>query len=136
MLTGARPLPFPTCGDRGRGSSVLDATHLRFFTRRTLLELLAQAGLRVDQLRVTPVPLPLIVPRRLHGAWLSAAHALSAWASHRWPGGLAYQFVAVCRAPAPREASTRESAGAAAPSAGRLSGAGAARSDPRSSAGG
>ncbi len=79
--------------DRG----ILDRTHLRFFTRRTLLALLAQAGLAVDELCVTPVPLPLVVPQRLHGAWLRAAHALSARASRWWPGGLAYQFVAVCR---------------------------------------
>ena len=43
--------------DRG----ILDRTHLRFFTRRTLLALLARAGLAVDELRVTPVPLPLVV---------------------------------------------------------------------------
>ena len=79
--------------DRG----ILDRTHLRFFTRRTLRALLAQAGLAVDTLRVTPAPLPLVVPRRLHGGWLRAIHALNAWASHRWPGGLAYQFVAACR---------------------------------------
>lgn len=79
--------------DRG----ILDRTHLRFFTQRTLRGLLAQAGLVVEELRVTPVPLPLVVPRRLHGGWLRTAHALSAWASRRWPGGLAYQFVAACR---------------------------------------
>ena len=79
--------------DRG----ILDRTHLRFFTRRTLLALLARAGLAVDELRVTPVPLPLVVPRRLHGGWLRATHGLSAWASRLWPGGLAYQFVAACR---------------------------------------
>jgi SAM-dependent methyltransferase len=79
--------------DRG----ILDRTHLRFFTRRTFLTLLADAGLAVDELTVTPVPLPLVVPERLHGAWLRAAHAASAAAARRWAGGLAYQFVAVCR---------------------------------------
>ncbi len=80
--------------DRG----ILDRTHLRFFTRRTVGELLAEAGLVVEEFRVTPVPLPLVVPRRFHGRWLRAAHALSAWASRGWPGGLAYQFVVACRA--------------------------------------
>jgi SAM-dependent methyltransferase len=79
--------------DRG----ILDRTHLRFFTRRSFLALLAEAGLDVDTLRVTPVPLPLVVPRRLHGRWLDLAHGLSAWAARRWPRGLAYQFVAACR---------------------------------------
>jgi len=79
--------------DRG----ILDRTHLRFFTRRTFVALLADAGLGVDELVVTPVPLPLIVPERLHGAWLDRLHAASAAASRWWRSGLAYQFVAACR---------------------------------------
>ena len=79
--------------DRG----ILDRTHLRFVTRRTFLALLSDAGLAVDELAVTPVPLPLVVPERLHGPWLRAVHAASAAAARRWAGGLAYQFVAVCR---------------------------------------
>ncbi len=85
-------------GDRG----ILDRTHLRFFTRRTLLELLARAGLAVVDLAATPVPLPLVVPERLHGPWLGRLHAASAALSRAWPRGLAYQFVATCR---PRAAS-------------------------------
>ena len=76
---------------------ILDRTHLRFFTYNTFLTLLAQAGLRVERLQVTPVPLPLVIPRRLHGAWLRRAHALSALTARWWRRGLAYQFVAVCR---------------------------------------
>ena len=79
--------------DRG----ILDRTHLRFFTRRSFRGLLTAAGLVVDELRATPVPLPLVVPERLGGAWLRALHALSARAARRWPTGLGYQFVAVCR---------------------------------------
>ena len=79
--------------DRG----ILDRTHLRFFTRRTLLELLEGTGLVVERVVSTPVPLALVVPERMHGRWLDALHAMSAAASRSWPGGLAYQFVAVCR---------------------------------------
>jgi SAM-dependent methyltransferase len=79
--------------DRG----ILDRTHLRFFTRRTFLELLRGAGLCPDEVAATPVPLPLLVPSRLHGPWLRGIHALSAAAARLWRGGLAYQFVAVCR---------------------------------------
>jgi 2-polyprenyl-3-methyl-5-hydroxy-6-metoxy-1,4-benzoquinol methylase len=79
--------------DRG----ILDRTHLRFFTRRTLVALLRSAELAIAELWVTPVPLPLVVPPRWHGAWLRGLHRLSARAARAWPGGLAYQFVAVCR---------------------------------------
>jgi len=48
-------------------------------------------------LRVTPVPLPVVVPERWHGAWLNGLHGLSALAARAWPRGLAYQFVAICR---------------------------------------
>lgn len=87
--------------DRG----ILDRTHLRFFTRRTFLALLAQAGLVVEDLLVTPVPLPLVVPEQLHGPWLRALHAASAAAARGWQGGLAYQFVAMCRRAAVRACS-------------------------------
>ncbi len=79
--------------DRG----ILDRTHLRFFTRRSFAALLRDAGLSVEDFVATPVPLPLVLPSRLHGRALDAVHALSAAAARAWKGGLAYQFVAVCR---------------------------------------
>ena len=79
--------------DRG----ILDRTHLRFFTKRTLGAFLRDAGLRVEELVATPVPLPLVVPPRFHGAVLDAVHGFSAGAARLWKAGLAYQFVAVCR---------------------------------------
>jgi 2-polyprenyl-3-methyl-5-hydroxy-6-metoxy-1,4-benzoquinol methylase len=85
-----------------RDRGILDRTHLRFFTRRTFLDLLAGAGLRVEALRTTPAPLPLVVPQRWHGSWLGVAQAASARAAQLWPGGLAYQFVARCCPMLPR----------------------------------
>ena len=79
-------------GDRG----ILDRTHLSFFTRRTFREFLAKAQLTVRELCVTPVPLPVVVPLRFHGKALAALHGVSAAAARLWPGGLAYQFVAIC----------------------------------------
>jgi 2-polyprenyl-3-methyl-5-hydroxy-6-metoxy-1,4-benzoquinol methylase len=79
--------------DRG----ILDRTHLRFFTKRSFAAILRDAGLVVEELVATPVPLPLVIPPRLHGSVLRAVHAFSAGAARAWKGGLAYQFVAVCR---------------------------------------
>jgi 2-polyprenyl-3-methyl-5-hydroxy-6-metoxy-1,4-benzoquinol methylase len=79
--------------DRG----ILDRTHLRFFTRRSFVRFLADAGLDIEELLATPVPLPQVVPSRFHGAVLDTVHGLSARAARLWKGGLAYQLVAVCR---------------------------------------
>ena len=79
-------------GDRG----ILDRTHLAFFTRRTFRSFLTAARLTPREISVTPVPLPQVLPEHLHGGALAALHRLSAGAARLWPGGLAYQFVAVC----------------------------------------
>ncbi len=86
--------------DRG----ILDRTHLRFFTRRTLMALLAEAGLAIERSAATPVPLYHVVPPRFHGRALAAAHGLSAAVARRVPRLLAYQFVVLARAGAPAPA--------------------------------
>jgi SAM-dependent methyltransferase len=83
--------------DRG----ILDRTHLRFFTKRSFGAFLRDAGLSVEEMVATPVPLPLVVPARFHGPVLDAVHTLSAAAARAWKGGLAYQLVAVCRRASP-----------------------------------
>jgi len=80
-------------GDRG----ILDRTHLRFFTRRTALALLADAGLAVERCTATPVPLYQVVPPRWHGRALAAVHALSALAARALPRLLGYQLVVLAR---------------------------------------
>ncbi len=82
-----------TYADRG----ILDRTHLRFFTRRTLGALLAGAALTVERATVTPVPLPQVAPPPLHGRLLDAAHAASAAAARALPRLLGYQFVVLAR---------------------------------------
>jgi 2-polyprenyl-3-methyl-5-hydroxy-6-metoxy-1,4-benzoquinol methylase len=84
--------------DRG----ILDRTHVRFFTRRSFVRFLGDAGLAIEELVATPAPLPLVVPPRLHGGVLDAVHGLSAHAARLWKGGLGYQLVAVCRRAAAR----------------------------------
>ncbi len=64
-------------GDRG----ILDRTHLRFFTRRSFVRFLGDAGLDLEELVATPVPLPQVVPPRFHGGVLDTVHGLSAGAA-------------------------------------------------------
>ena len=105
--------------DRG----ILDSTHLRFFTDRSLRALVAEAGLAVIRRTVTPAPLYQAISSRWHGRTLAIVHAFNAWAARRLPRLLAYQFVVCARPQASAPGSTSENRGApqvsrGAPSAG------------------
>lgn len=76
---------------------ILDRTHLRFFTRRTLGALVTGAGLRVTRMTSTPVPLYQVVSPRWHGRALAAIHALNAATARALPRLLAYQFVVLAQ---------------------------------------
>jgi SAM-dependent methyltransferase len=80
-------------GDRG----ILDRTHLRFFTRRSLGSLLREAHVRVERWTVTPVPLHQMLPPAWQGGWLETVHAASAAAARALPRLLGYQFIALGR---------------------------------------
>jgi 2-polyprenyl-3-methyl-5-hydroxy-6-metoxy-1,4-benzoquinol methylase len=77
--------------DRG----ILDRTHLRFFTDRSLRRLLGAAGLVIVRRTATAVPLYQVVPKAWHGRLLDVAHAVSAALSRALPRLLGYQFVVV-----------------------------------------
>ena len=61
------------------------------------LKRLGDAGLDLEELVATPVPLPQVVPPRFHGGVLDAVHGLSAGAARVWKSGLGYQLVGGCR---------------------------------------
>lgn len=75
--------------DRG----ILDRGHLRFFTRRTLVGMLASVGLQITQFDVTPIPLGLVHPLFQQTAWGRFLHKSLALLTHAWPTLLGYQFV-------------------------------------------
>ena len=78
--------------DRG----ILDRTHLRFFTRRTLIHMIQNSGLEIVSIQVTPIPLELVsrffvtLPGRF-------AHAVLARFTRWLPTLLGYQFVVQAR---------------------------------------
>ena len=76
---------------------ILDRTHLRFFSLNTFRRFLSGAGLVVEEVVATPVPLLLLVPQRYHGWWLRALHWLNAMLARNWKTMFGYQFVAVAR---------------------------------------
>ncbi len=80
--------------DRG----ILDRTHLRFFTRRTLLAMLGKAGLEVITLQATPIPLELVSAFFVTGPG-RAIHAALAWLTQLLPSLFGYQFIVEARKP-------------------------------------
>ena len=75
---------------------ILDDTHLRFFTRHSLMRLLRSVGLTVTRRRGVPPPLPLLVPAlaRWPGRVLLELADLLAVA---WPTLFAYQLFVEAR---------------------------------------
>ena len=79
--------------DRG----ILDATHLRFFTQRSLRGLVTDAGLTIERFTATPAPLYQVLPERWHRSWLAATHAINAMIARRLPRLFGYQFIVLAR---------------------------------------
>jgi len=75
---------------------ILDRTHLRFFTRKTLMEMVNVSGLKIVSIQVTPIPLELISkffvssPGRL-------VYFVFAWITKLFPTLLGYQFIVVAK---------------------------------------
>ena len=75
--------------DRG----LLDRTHLRFFTLESASDFCAQNQIVVEEVRVTPTPLPLINPIFGNGGLLYGLHALNGRLTHLFRHLLGYQFI-------------------------------------------
>lgn len=80
--------------DRG----ILDRTHLRFFTRKTLVEMLDHSGLKIISMQVTPIPLELI-SKFFISAPGKLLHAALAKLTSFFPTLLGYQFIVEARKP-------------------------------------
>jgi hypothetical protein len=77
--------------DRG----ILDRTHLRFFTRRTIVELLTDSDFRIHQTTASAVPLELVWPALASSRFGRAILALNNRLPALWVGGFAYQHIVV-----------------------------------------
>ena len=78
---------------------ILDATHLRFFTWRSFAAMAARVGWRVEQRRLTGLPLEVLVsegPSGLQGLRRAVAR-VDRTGRAVWPSLFAYQYVAVMR---------------------------------------
>jgi glycosyltransferase involved in cell wall biosynthesis len=77
--------------DRG----ILDWSHLRFFTARTIRELLVRHGYRVTGRHYTIVPLERMIPMRADSAFMKIASKTLRLLTRLAPGLLAYEIVLV-----------------------------------------
>ena len=75
--------------DRG----ILDQSHLRFFTERSLRAMLADAGLSIERFTATPAPLYQILPVSWHRKWVAATHSINAVIARKVRRLLGYQFI-------------------------------------------
>lgn len=77
---------------------ILDRTHLRFFTYKTFISLLKEAGLDILCIHVTPIPLELVSPffSSSVGRFL---YAIFAHVTFLLPTLMGFQFVAETRKP-------------------------------------
>jgi 2-polyprenyl-3-methyl-5-hydroxy-6-metoxy-1,4-benzoquinol methylase len=77
---------------------ILDRTHLRFFTRKTIRSLVTASGLEIRSIRVTPIPLELISP--FFASYLGRLlHAAFAQLTSLFPTLLGYQFIVEAEKP-------------------------------------
>lgn len=74
---------------------ILDCTHLRFFTRRTVIELLTDSNFRIHQTTASAAPLELIWPALAKTRFGRIMLALNDRLPALWSGGFAYQHIVV-----------------------------------------
>ncbi len=78
-----------------RDRGILDFTHLRFFTMRTIRRELETAGFRILAVRGSSVPIRLIIGRFTPEPLLRGAERLLTWVTRLWRSLFAYQIILV-----------------------------------------
>jgi 2-polyprenyl-3-methyl-5-hydroxy-6-metoxy-1,4-benzoquinol methylase len=72
---------------------ILDRTHLRFYTFRTIRQELDAAGFRVERVETTPAPWGDLLPPGLGSRFGRLLERLEIWGARPWKSLFAYQFV-------------------------------------------
>jgi len=80
-------------GDRG----ILDRTHLKFFTLKSLRKLVRSSGLIIKKEESTPIPLPSINPLFSKGRPLNFIHQFNYLLSGLWKTVFSFQFILYCK---------------------------------------
>ena len=78
-----------------RDRGILDATHLRFYTKRTIRREVENAGFRILEMSGSSVPIRLIIGRFTPEALLRLGERLLVLLTRMWRGLFAYQIILV-----------------------------------------
>ena len=78
-----------------RDRGILDHTHLRFYTVRTIRREVERAGFRIEEVRGSSVPIRLIIGKFTPEFLLRMSERLLTWLTHLWRGLFAYQVILV-----------------------------------------
>ena len=82
-----------------RDRGILDYTHLRFFTMRTIKREIENAGFRIVAVRGSSVPIRLIIGRWTPGPLLRLGERVLTWITRVWRSLFAYQIIVVAERP-------------------------------------
>jgi predicted TPR repeat methyltransferase len=78
-----------------RDRGILDHTHLRFYTKRTIRREVENAGFRIIAMGGSSVPIRLIVGRYTPEPLLRLGEKMLVWLTRAWRGLFAYQIILV-----------------------------------------
>lgn len=78
-----------------RDRGILDFTHLRFYTMRTIKREVENAGFHIEEIRGSSVPLRLIAGKYTPEFLLRIGERLLTWLTRLWRGLFAYQIILV-----------------------------------------
>jgi hypothetical protein len=78
-----------------RDRGILDHTHLRFYTLRTIRREVEKAGFRIEEIGGSSVPIRLIAGRFTPEFVLRVGERLLTWLTRAWRGLFAYQVILV-----------------------------------------
>lgn len=78
-----------------RDRGILDHTHLRFYTKRTIRREVERAGFRILEMSGSSVPIRLIVGSWMPEFLLRIGERMLTWLTRAWRGLFAYQVILV-----------------------------------------
>ena len=78
-----------------RDRGILDHTHLRFYTKRTIRREVENAGFRILEMGGSSVPVRLIIGRFTPEPILRVGERMLTWLTRLWRGLFAYQIILV-----------------------------------------